>query len=367
MAGYVVNNNTLVPMAVSNTAEHTTDLAELADCSLKVMPNLDSYNPANRRAEILASPTLRQAYFKNWLNVYAMSVGEPLAGDICNNTTAITEIVNQSVSAFEAYYAMSAVHQERPDKAAMAVLHLTGYTGQIEPRWNAIFDSMPLKTAINNNPTARKIMFNHPVAVTAMIRSTSAKNFINADGSFDAINTSCCVVFDQGFYMATTLKTCAPLNFSNALTASNLFFGCVGLTESPQMSNMDNVTTLSSVFRNCSYIQTITLPAIPKCTDIAQLAMNCTSLKTLIIGDASGLSYVVDFVTGCPNLESIVLPGLSKTNFSVANTKLSAEGLNNLFTSLGPGTSRTVTITNCPGAGTCDRTIATSKGWTVVG
>ena len=54
-------------------------------------------------------------------------------------------------------------------------------------------------------------------------------------------------------------------------------------------------------------------------------------------------------------------------NFSVANTKLDAAGLNALFNSLGTTTGRTITITGCPGAGTCDRTIATAKGWTVSG
>ena len=53
--------------------------------------------------------------------------------------------------------------------------------------------------------------------------------------------------------------------------------------------------------------------------------------------------------------------------FSIANSQLSATSLNDLFTSLGTASgSQTITVTGNPGAPTCNTSIATSKGFTVV-
>jgi hypothetical protein len=52
------------------------------------------------------------------------------------------------------------------------------------------------------------------------------------------------------------------------------------------------------------------------------------------------------------------------------NKPLSAAALNDIFTNLGTATgTQYVVITGCYGAAdpACDRTIATAKGWTVIG
>jgi hypothetical protein len=41
--------------------------------------------------------------------------------------------------------------------------------------------------------------------------------------------------------------------------------------------------------------------------------------------------------------------------------------LNTIFTALPTVTGKTINITGCTGAATCDKTIATNKGWTVTG
>jgi hypothetical protein len=228
-------------------------------------------------------------------------------------------------------------------------------------------DDNNVKTDINNNRVAKKIVFNHPVAVAAMVRSMSTKNFVNADGSFDKMNTSCTIVFDQGFYLNTSLDRCQDINFSNAITASNVFFGCSNLSEQPRMINMENLTTLEACFRNNVKLPAVSLDSTAKCSNIAQIVMGCASLTRFNMEDASGVTSATDSFASCPNLASITLNGISRVNFSVANTKLDAAGLNALFNSLGTTTGRTIAITGCPGAGTCDRTIATAKGWTVSG
>jgi hypothetical protein len=51
-----------------------------------------------------------------------------------------------------------------------------------------------------------------------------------------------------------------------------------------------------------------------------------------------------------------------------ATRPLSAEAINEIFTNLGIADGvQTINITGCYGAATCDRSIATGKGWTVTG
>ena len=52
---------------------------------------------------------------------------------------------------------------------------------------------------------------------------------------------------------------------------------------------------------------------------------------------------------------------------NVSYTNLDATALNQLFTDLPTLTGKTINITGSLGAGTCNRTIATAKNWTVIG
>jgi hypothetical protein len=56
-----------------------------------------------------------------------------------------------------------------------------------------------------------------------------------------------------------------------------------------------------------------------------------------------------------------------KFTVSYSSCKLSTTALNDVFSGLGIASgTQTITITNNPGAATCDRSIATGKNWTVV-
>ena len=80
------------------------------------------------------------------------------------------------------------------------------------------------------------------------------------------------------------------------------------------------------------------------------------SPSNVIIVDVIGFNLLTNLVDVNATLPAIAL----------ANTGMSAEILNKMFTEL-PNTSKTVTIqvTNNPGSATCDPTIATAKGYTV--
>ena len=95
----------------------------------------------------------------------------------------------------------------------------------------------------------------------------------------------------------------------------------------------------------------------------------CPSLTTVP-------ALITTAVTSSGNFGSMFLTCSSLTriqakdfrfSFSVANCKLSATALNEIYTNLPTVTGQTITVSNNWGTATDDPTIATAKGWTVSG
>jgi len=74
-----------------------------------------------------------------------------------------------------------------------------------------------------------------------------------------------------------------------------------------------------------------------------------------------------NLTTNSPAIREFGLLG-AKNSFSVANTSMPDHALERMFAGLATASGgATVTITGAPGAATCDKSIATDKGWAVVG
>lgn len=187
-------------------------------------------------------------------------------------------------------------------------------------------------------------------------------------------------------------------DFSNVTNLSYCFAGCKNLkTVSPiAWGTGDLVTKVENCFGDCSALTELgsfplwktgnisTMPILQYCHSLAVLHIEATGggrnslgfrqtgtgLRKLSISDASELNEYVgsDTLINAYGLEEISLPG-AKCNLRFSNTCLSAEALNSLFNDLADVTAwpRSITITGAPGAATCDRSIATAKGWTVIG
>ena len=101
--------------------------------------------------------------------------------------------------------------------------------------------------------------------------------------------------------------------------------------------------------------------------DVSNLFTNCALLET--VGDI-GMANVTNtnqMFQGCAKLRSVTLRGL-KVSVAINGLKLDATALDAVFTSLGTANAgATINITGNPGAATCNKTIATSKGWGVTG
>lgn len=150
--------------------------------------------------------------------------------------------------------------------------------------------------------------------------SNSSQHMIDLKAfSFIGANNITDPGFDM-FYGAINLEKIWELDTSTFTTFYVLFYGLKELTSIPELA-ADNVTNADFMFTNT----------------------------------INGRQSITSLITN--NIE---------VNLNVSYLTLPAESLNALFTSLGDGTGKTITITGNYGAATCDTSIATNKNWTVV-
>lgn len=144
---------------------------------------------------------------------------------------------------------------------------------------------------------------------------------------------------------------------------------------------MTAVTTISTMLQNCYTLTTL--------TNEGNIGNPSTAATIYINGDfntgineLTSMDFYCKFSKFTVNGTSTVPTKLNSLRLrnngagqyagtspqiNVSYTDLGASALDQLFTDLPTVTAKTINITGCPGAATCNRTIATGKGWTVTG
>lgn len=152
----------------------------------------------------------------------------------------------------------------------------------------------------------------------------------------------------------------------------------------------------SGLFREMRSIATIpfAIPAIAG--SAAYMFQACTSLRSIPTFDMSGVTNVSFMFTSCGSLVEIPALDFSSVTgftsafgtttaatwlsaltsfkafgatrgFTLRGTQMDAAALNELMSNLGTASgAQTIDIRNNPGSATCDTSIATAKGWTVL-
>jgi len=167
-----------------------------------------------------------------------------------------------------------------------------------------------------------------------------------------------------------------PTSWGSVSNTSNMFSYCYALSSITLPTSWGSVSNTSSMFSYCyslKYINNIDyLGSISVACDFTDFAKYCeflqttTTIASLIskigIYGASGYKLKVTSIR-LTNASSTF--GGSSPQVNVSYTDLDATALNTLFGDLPTLTGKTIVITGCTGAATCDTSIATGKGWTV--
>ena len=164
----------------------------------------------------------------------------------------------------------------------------------------------------------------------------------------------------QNVEIASTITT--------VLNMSSMFNNCSSLQTVP-LFNTAAVTNMNSMFNNCLSLQTVPLFNTAAVTNMSNMFNNCNSLAAVPALVTTAVTSSGNFNTifgACNSLSRIQAKDFNFT-FSVASCKLSATALNEIYTNLPVAVGQTITVTGNYGAATDDPTIATLKGWTVTG
>ena len=188
------------------------------------------------------------------------------------------------------------------------------------------------------------------------------------------INAPTLTTLSNAFYsgnsvMASMLEHCTICDLPACTDMGQDFRGCSSLKE-VIAGNMASLTSLYFAFLDCVTIDHIAIGNCPQLTGAATVFNSC---RTLIRVDLGQTPLLRDFtnVQNANSLRALVFDGCNFAAGAAAPIALNFSGLdaaalNALFTSLDTVTGKTITVTGSVGASSCDTSIATAKGWTVV-
>lgn len=170
----------------------------------------------------------------------------------------------------------------------------------------------------------------------------------------------------------SSLTTIPLLDTSNVTDMSWMFYSCSSLTTIP-LVDTSSVTNMNSMFLGCYSLTTVPLLDTSNVTNMSGMFSGCSSLTGIPALDMSSATNVSGFSGSAGNNASKLASLTSFKAFGATRgwvmqgTQLNAAALNEVFTNLGTASgSQTLDVRNNPGSATCDPSIATAKGWTVL-
>ena len=235
--------------------------------------------------------------------------------------------------------------------------------------------SAPLATsayaAFDNNTSLLKIgNINVPMAtaVNQMFNYNSCLRQVGTITTGPALTS-----MDSMYYMCQEIvNPVMPSNTQNVSSANSLFAYCRNMIKAPVLNLFATSCNSSNMFQECSKMVDASQVSITFAITASSMYANCSAMtKPATVSSYVYANTAPSFAIGCRSLQRFP-PGILSISraFSVANSGLTTDGLNAMFTSLPTAYnfgSEAITITGCPGAATCNRTIVTDKGWTVTG
>ena len=198
------------------------------------------------------------------------------------------------------------------------------------------------------------------------VQPTSLSNWFNGCRRLEKItglDTSLAASFSLAFYNCEALRDFSWISFAKATDMTSTFVSCLELKTIT--INAPTITTLSATLDGCTSLRRAVVIA-PAAISAANCFRGCPLLTDVTLHTAATASRTSTYTRS--NMVSWIndFSGLSAV-VSVDSCNLNAAALNQIFTDLGTVTSGVITITSTPGAATCNRSIATAKGWTVTG
>jgi hypothetical protein len=169
------------------------------------------------------------------------------------------------------------------------------------------------------------------------------------------------------FLISTETLTNFPhFNLVSATSLDSAFESSdfINTVQTPVSISMHQNTNCNDLFRACSRVKAIYITGSNNVTNWDEAFLSNSRLIKLEADMSGGTSFTNTFVT-CDSLQVVDIPGIAhNVDFSDCHS-MTKEVLDGLFESLATVSGKTIDVSGCLGASTCDTSIATNKGWSV--
>ena len=368
--------------AVTNTSfmfNNCTSLTTISLFNTSAVTNMS--NMFNNSASLTTVPLFNTAAVRDMSNMFRSC--RELTIVPLFNTAAVTDMNNM----FFFSYRLTAV----PLFNTASVTNMSTMLGSCGSLTKVPFFDTSKATDMSNMLASSPLLTSIPPFNTASVTNMSA------------MLSSCTKLTTIPFFdtskvtnMQSMLASCGRLttipffDTSEVTNMQGMLTGCISLTTIP-FFNTSKVTNMNRMFNRCFSLTTVPLFNTAAVRDMNSMFIDCTRLTTVPLFNTAAVTDMNNMFSGCVFLNSIPamvfvwatasanitncgslgrITAQFKANnvvVSVLNCNLSATALNEFFTSQSATVGGKITITGNPGAATCDRTIATAKGWTVTG
>lgn len=181
-----------------------------------------------------------------------------------------------------------------------------------------------------------------------------------------SINTASVTTMNSMFSGCQTLKTIPQYNFSSCTNIGSMFSACTSLEFVPDFNTPSTLATVDNLFNECRNLQYCPGITMGTSTNVTNMFSRCWNMHS--IPNTVNFTNVIT-TTGAFfenfSLSSCGITGIGR-NVDFTNACMGPTALNNLYTSL-QSVARTITVSGNWGTASDNPTIATAKGWTVVG
>ena len=233
-------------------------------------------------------------------------------------------------------------------------------------RYRVLQNSVQNMGSTDQQMTSLRI-FDHDLSAATSLASAFIYigNPIKSNSSFLSINSDSCSSLASA-YQYSTIKNFGDVNSILSSNILSTFGYCVNL-ETVGDINLPVCTSMSSAFLWCASLESVGTINTPSVTTLTNTFLGCGKLKSVIFTECSGVTTTTSAFGNCYGLSELIMPNLT-VGVNISACSMRSAELDTFFTSAGTASgSQTITITNNPGAATCNTSIATGKGFTVVG
>jgi len=182
--------------------------------------------------------------------------------------------------------------------------------------------------------------------------------------SFPAINFASGSDFSAAWSICSGLTSFPAIVTPVAANFNSAWYGCSGLTSFPTL-DMSSAESFQNAWTGCTSLVTFSGNDMSSGVNFSNAWNGCSSLTSIGTCNVSSGTDFTSALSGCSTLTSCGLFGIS-ADIDLSDTALDAAAFDTVFNSLATVSSKTIT-TRTSGIGSCDATIALSKGWTVIG